>query len=94
MSGADPIGIISSIITIVNASANIYQVIENIPYRLRSIRDLGPRLKLVLDTLEAVKASLEEEYGGKRRDRHGHFADLVSRDSQQLFSKAVALQRL
>ncbi|KAL7904312.1 hypothetical protein GGI35DRAFT_484603 [Trichoderma velutinum] len=93
MSGADPIGIISSIITIVNASVNIYQVVEDIPYRLRSIRDLGPRLKLVLDTLEAVKASLEEEYGGKE----GIVMDMSRASLIEILNscsqKAVALQK-
>ncbi|KAF3073897.1 hypothetical protein CFAM422_004202 [Trichoderma lentiforme] len=61
MSGAELIGIISGIISIVDASLKIYEAVEDTSGLPRCFRNVAARLPVVQDTLETARATLEEE---------------------------------
>ncbi|KAI0895592.1 hypothetical protein F4806DRAFT_88391 [Annulohypoxylon nitens] len=61
MSGAEAIGIISSIIAIIDASLKIYEAIDDSAGLPQSFRDVATRLPLIHDTLETASAGLVDE---------------------------------
>ncbi|KAL7909033.1 hypothetical protein GGI35DRAFT_425058 [Trichoderma velutinum] len=61
MSGAELIGIISGIISIVDASLKIYDAVEDASGLPLCFRNVAARLPVVQDTLEIARETLEEE---------------------------------
>ncbi|PTB54723.1 hypothetical protein M431DRAFT_508131 [Trichoderma harzianum CBS 226.95] len=68
MSGAELIGIISGIISIVDASLKIYEAVEDTSGLPRCFRNVAARLPVVQDTLETARATLEEEEEGEEEE--------------------------
>jgi hypothetical protein len=92
MSGTDLIRIISSIISIVDASLKIYEAFEDASGLPQSFRDVAARLPIVQDTLETTKAVLEEEEEG------GEIPAAKSRDAlakilESCLAKAASLNK-
>ncbi|KAI1738989.1 hypothetical protein F4680DRAFT_449451 [Xylaria scruposa] len=62
MSGADIIGLISDTIAIVDAIVEIHVVVKDSSGLPSSFREVGKRVPLLKDTLQASQRALEEEY--------------------------------
>lgn len=91
MSGAELIGIISGIISIVDASLKIYEAVEDVSGLPRSFRNAIARLPVVQDTLETARASLEEEEeeGKSRAESRKALAKILN----SCYDKAAALSK-
>ncbi|KAI2602601.1 hypothetical protein GGR54DRAFT_492996 [Hypoxylon sp. NC1633] len=61
MSGAEVLGLISGIITIIDASLKIYEAVDDVSGLPQSFHDVAARLPLVHDTLEKASAGLTDE---------------------------------
>lgn len=100
MSGAELIGIISGIISIVDASLKIYEAVEDTSGLPRCFRNVAARLPVVQDTLETARATLEEEEeGGEEDEEYKEESPRVkSRDAlvkilESCFDKATVLNK-
>ncbi|KAL6829145.1 hypothetical protein J3E69DRAFT_229769 [Trichoderma sp. SZMC 28015] len=96
MSGAELIGIISGIISIVDASLKIYEAVEDTSGLPRCFRNVAARLPVVQDTLETARATLEEEEDKKNKEE---LSRVKSRDAlvkilQSCHDKATELNKI
>ncbi|KAL6789204.1 hypothetical protein J3E68DRAFT_105386 [Trichoderma sp. SZMC 28012] len=95
MSGAELIGIISGIISILDASLKIYEAVEDASGLPRCFRNVVARLPVVQDTLETARAALEEvEDKGDEEE----LSKLKSRDAlvkilESCYDKAAMLNK-
>ena len=61
MSGAEVVSLISAIISIIDASLQLYEAVNNASGLPKSFRDVAVRLPLVQDTLETARTGLTRE---------------------------------
>lgn len=95
MSDAELIGIISSIISIVDASLKIYEAVEDASSLPRCFRNVAARLPVVQDTLETARATLQEEEDKEDMEK---LSRIKSRDAlvkilESCYDKATMLNK-
>ncbi|KAL5083048.1 hypothetical protein Trisim1_002243 [Trichoderma cf. simile WF8] len=95
MSGAQLIGVISGIMSIVDASLKIYEAVEDASGLPRCFRNVAARLPVVQDTLETAREALEEEEDKEDKEE---LPRLKSRDAlvkilESCYDKATMLNK-
>lgn len=94
MSGAELIGIISGIISIVDASLKIYEAVEDASGLPRCFRNVAARLPTVQDTLEIARETLEEEEKeGKEGLSRVNSHDALVKILESCYDKATMLNK-
>lgn len=95
MSGAELIGIISGIISIVDASLKIYEAVEDASGLPRCFRNVAARLPVVQDTLETARASLEEEEEEENKEELSRVKsrDALAKILESCYDKATVLNK-